>query len=603
MKNDLLIIQSEYVVMRDGIRLAVTTWLPENAEKFIAKCPAVIITTRYWRARAFQKDGPQLQGSYPFARYLSQNNYILVIADARGSGASFGSREAEISSAEVEDIGELIAWVSRQSWSDGRVATTGTSYTANTALYSLVCAPAALEACVCRAPDFDVYRHLLAPGGIVNHWFIKVWGESTAAMDSNDISLLFSGGYWPSPEDGIENLLGVRPVDTDSNRYQAEDSMLAAALRNHRSNFNLSGSEESLNFVDSRPFGTYRNLFDPSYKRKIESRNTPIIIRCGWHDAGTQLGALSMFTSFNCSIRVILGPWSHGGEFRVDPFEVSSDKNPEEISEKQLYCMTIDSLNSVIRAKSNDSRPLNTAYRKEEFSCVDYYTLGENRWKSTAQWPLPQTKIQRLYLAADHKLDRQRPVSERGCDRYRVDQTASTGLDNRWHAQTAIKPILFFDRREEDKKLLVYDTPPLDSDIEITGHPVVYLYVRSTATDGQFFVYLETIDLDGRISLITEGQLRGIHHKISTDSPPYNMFGPYHSLKQKDAQPLIPGKLTEISFDLFPISVLLKKGQRIRLAIAGADRDTFAPIADCESPELTIERNYSYGSCLDLPII
>jgi putative CocE/NonD family hydrolase len=234
---------------------------------------------------------------------------------------------------------------------------------------------------------------------------------------------------------------------------------------------------------------------------------------------------------------------------------------------------------------------------------IEYYTLGENRWKTAREWPLPQTKTQCLYLAADHQLRISMPTLKEGSDRYQVDPTAATGLNNRWHAQTAGKPILFPDRAENDKKLMVYDTSSLENDTEITGHPVVHLYIRSNATDGQFFVYLETVDPDGRVRMLTEGQLRGLHRKVSDDTPPYKMFGPYHSLKEKDALPLIPGEVAEIAFDLFPISVLLKKGQRIRLAIAGADADVFAPILGCESPALTVERNSVYASCIELPII
>ena len=164
-------------------------------------------------------------------------------------------------------------------------------------------------------------------------------------------------------------------------------------------------------------------------------------------------------------------------------------------------------------------------------------------------------------------------------------------------------PIFFPDRREEDKKLLVYDTPPLEKETEITGHPIVHLSVRLNTTDGQFFVYLETIDPDGRVRMLTEGQLRGLHRKVSGDTSPYKMFGPYHSLKEKDAMPLVPGEVAEITFDLFPISVLLKKGQRIRLAIAGADADVFELISGCESPEITVERNRLYASYIDLPTI
>ena len=577
--------------MPDGVRLAVSAWLGKDNS---IKCPAVVMTTRYWRATAFKDDKPEFQAFYPSASYFFAQGYILVVADARGSGASFGCREAEISLAEVEDIGDLINWVARQDWCDGRVATTGTSYSAGTALYSLVTAPTVLKLAVCRAPDFDAYRHLLAPGGIVNHWFVDAWGDTTAAQDNNDVTALFKGGYWPIPESGAANLLGVRPVDSD-----VDGVLLASALAEHKGNFNLSGKEGLLAFFDDKAFGSYCYLFDTSYQTRIEKSNIPMVIRCGWHDAGTALGALSMFASFNCPTRVILGPWNHGGEYRADPFQAGAGNSADAIPWYEVRALIVKSLDVVFKQDQLvDDKDIG-----ETFSIVEYYTLGENCWKTTKQWPLPQTQMQRFYLAVNGQLSKQPPISDQGCDQYQVDPTAGTGFNNRWHAQTAAKPILFPDRREADEKLLVYDTPPLENDMEITGHPIVYLWVRSTATDGQFFVYLETVDPDGRVRMLTEGQLRGLHRKVSDEIPPYKMFGPYHSLKEKDAQPLIPGEVAEIAFDLFPISVLLKKGQRIRMAIAGADKDVFAPIKDCESPQITLERNKQFSSFIDLPVV
>ena len=267
------------------------------------------------------------------------------------------------------------------------------------------------------------------------------------------------------------------------------------------------------------------------------------------------------------------------------------------ITPETVFGLTVESLDAMFKQNT-----LFDEDTEEQFSLVEYYTLGENRWKTTQKWPPPHTKNQRLFLSEDHQLSRVMPASKEGSDLYHVDPTAGTGLNNRWHTQMG-NSIFFPDRQEDDKKLLIYDTPPLESDTEITGHPVVHLYIRSNATDSQFFVYLETVDPNGRVRMLTEGQLRGLHRKVSDDTPPYKMFGPYHSLKEKDALPLVPGEIAEIAFDLFPISVLLKKGQRIRLAIAGADADVFAPIIGCESPEITVERNSVYASCIDLPII
>jgi hypothetical protein len=50
------------------------------------------------------------------------------VADARGTGASFGTRTGELSEREIKDYGELIDWIAAQPWSNGRVGVYGTSY-------------------------------------------------------------------------------------------------------------------------------------------------------------------------------------------------------------------------------------------------------------------------------------------------------------------------------------------------------------------------------------------------------------------------------------------------------------------------------------------
>lgn len=610
--------RSEYVLMRDGVRLAVSAWLGEAGTNSRTKSPAILITTRYWRAMAFKEDNPEYQDHYPLAAFLWAKNYVLVVADARGTGASFGVREAETSATEVDDIGEVIDWAAQQDWCDGRVATVGTSYMANTTLLSLATGSPALKIGVCRAPDFDCFRHILAPGGIINSWFVADWGAATAAQDKNDIDALLAGGYWPMPSSGADNALGVRPVDQD-----VDGTSLRAAVNEHKENFNVLFLEDKLSFIDTpiidqgrhednglptaiSSFGSLASggryfCANPYfYKQRIEQSNVPVVIRCGWHDAATALGALSLFTTFNSPVKVIIGPWNHTGDFLADPFQHGDGNNPEAIPMEDVFELITNSLDSNLK---KDKRALGGECEGNPFGVVEYYTLGEKRWKVTNKWPLPTTQMKRFYLSADHQLSLEPTLEEYGSDIYQVNLNTGTGLNDRWHASAKSYPIFFPDRQEEDKKLLVYDSAPLDKDVEITGHPVVHLFVRSTATDGQFFAYMETIDPDGRVRLLTEGELRALHRKVSGHKPPFKMFGPYHSLLEEDAEPLTPGEVAEITFDLLPISVLLKKGQRIRLAIAGANKDVFAPIPGCESPEIMVERNSSYASFIDLPFV
>ena len=587
-----LICHSDYVQMPDQVNLAVSVWLPVAKEKPLTSLPAILTTTRYWRSMACADDKPEFQFYHPHAVYFHSQDYRFVVADARGTGASFGSRTGEITAEEVDDIAELIAWVAAQPWCDGRVATNGTSYTANTTLHSLASGQKALKLGVCRAPDFDLYRHLMAPGGIVNHWFIDNWGAGTAAQDANDYQSPVIGGYWDENAGGRDNVRGVRPVDSDPT-----GDILRAAVADHAANVNVRDRLAGLTYADADSAKVGSNAY--FYQQAIEQHQVPLVIRCGWHDAATALGALSLFCTFNTPVRVILGPWSHTGGFRIDPFRPGDGKTNDAIPLKDEFNLIADSLAGVFE-NGNGSQD-DQAYNQNR-RAVEYYTLGENRWKTTTTWPLPQTKMQRLYLSGGQQLSDSAPINEEGSDFYRVDPTASSGVNNRWGCQMKL-PVFFDDRAGQDKKRLVYDSAPLRQDTEITGHPLVKLFVRSSATDGQFFAYLETIDQDGRVRWLTDGQLRALHRKVSKETPPFKMFGPYHSFKETDAMPLVPGEVTEISFDLLPISVQLKKGQRIRLAIAGADSDIFAPIPGCENPELTLERNAVYGSFIDLPIV
>ena len=158
--------------------------------------------------------------------------------------------------------------------------------------------------------------------------------------------------------------------------------------------------------------------------------------------------------------------------------------------------------------------------------------------------------------------------------------------------------MIYDERSAMDRRLLTYTTTPLDRDIEVTGQGVVTLRVASTATDGNFFVYLEDVAPDGKVTYVTEGLLRALHRKLSTDAAPYRTTYPYRSYHRKDGAPLVPGETATLTFQLLPTSILFKTGHRIRIAIAGADKDTFMRLPAQGDVTITVERG---GSFIDLP--
>ena len=78
---------------------------------------------------------------------------------------------------------------------------------------------------------------------------------------------------------------------------------------------------------------------------------------------------------------------------------------------------------------------------------------------------------------------------------------------------------------------------------------------------------------------------------------------PHHTFAKKDAMPLESGQVAELKFALQPISVLVKKGHRLRVAIAGHDKETFIRIPAEGAPTIAVQRNKRGLSSIELPVI
>lgn len=231
-----------------------------------------------------------------------------------------------------------------------------------------------------------------------------------------------------------------------------------------------------------------------------------------------------------------------------------------------------------------------------------YYTLGEEAWKATDVFPLPAAEVQTWYFQPDHGLSPAPPTVDRGTHDYVVGFDATTGRFNRWHTQMA-RPLVYADRAAEDRRLLTYTSAPLTEDLEITGYPVVSLHLASSEDDGAFFVYLEDVDEYGMVRYITEGQLRGIHRRPAVEPAPYWTGMPHRTFRRADASPMPRGEIVELTFGLQPTSVLIRRGHAIRVALAGADKDTFARIPAQGGPVWQVSHGMQVPSCIRLPVV
>ncbi len=203
--------------MRDGVRLAADIYLPQGLEP-ATRLPAILEQTRYHRSIEPRPEFLETLGkpSKKFVEFVTRG-YAYVVVDVRGSGASFGSRRMEFLPDEVRDGKEVVDWIIKQTWSDGKVGATGVSYVGTTAELLLVNTHPAVRVIAPQFALFDAYADVAFPGSVHLTWFIDVWGQAVSNMDRS----LFT-------EQARQRVIGVRPVDEDADRR-----LLAEAISAH----------------------------------------------------------------------------------------------------------------------------------------------------------------------------------------------------------------------------------------------------------------------------------------------------------------------------------------------------------------------------------
>jgi uncharacterized protein len=585
-----------YVPMSDGVKIAADIWVPENM-KSGEKLPVITEMTRYWRAPAMGWAARGLYGlglagdDLPLdAKHFNKKRFIYMYIDARGTGASGGNRPSEWSPKEISDYGEIIRWAARQSWSNGRIGANGVSYSGNTAELVASLGEPALKAVAPGYDDFDPLLLNSMPGGAYNTGFTTLWSNAVKALDANDVCAAMEVS-------GIVCWLtktmapGVKLIDSDKS-----GAIFSEILKTRKSTppievlkgtiyrDEIGGNAQGLRAEDISPYS-------PARKALLEKYKIPMLIFAGWIDSGSGEGALRRFATFNSPQEVYLGMFAHGGSFDTDP--LAPPDGPLGMSEEKQRDILTAFFEKYLR-----SEPLNPMTEK----VLHYFTAGERSWKTTRTWPISGTTSTPFYFDKDQKMSPVQPVSD-GSDKYVVNFDAYIGKNTRYHTQNGGIDVLYPDRKIHDRNLLVYDGPALENPITITGTPIVSVNMSSTHSDGLIIAYLEAVSPNGDVKYITEGVLRFVHHKETTEKTPYQEFGVTRSFMKKDGAPLTPGQITNIRIPMYATSIKIPKGYKIRIAIAGAAKDLFNRYPEKENPTWIVSRSKALPSSVTLPIV
>jgi putative CocE/NonD family hydrolase len=480
---------------------------------------------------------------------------------------------------------EIVDWIISQPWSDGNVGGYGISYVGTTAELLATTNHPAVKAVIPMFNHPDGYTDIAFPGGVLNERFIREWGHFDNVLDRNEIPAEF--GFL-----GRLFVKGVKPVDNDHDRR-----MLTEAVKDHYANGNVYEMALELScrdHYDQKSGICVDDITIAKHKEQLKRSQTVIFGWGSWMDGGTADAVIRRFLTYDQAYKAVIGAWEHGGRYHASPYQAPNLPANPKVPEQWLEMLHF--FDEHLKGSPDGESPERTLYS---------FTRGEEKWKTTGVWPVEDTINTRWYLAEDNTLSQDKPITDSGDDNYIVDFEASTGDKNRWFSMNGVydQTVEYPERSKQDKHILSYTSETLTEDTEITGYPVVTLFVTSTETDGALYVYLEDVRQDGHISYITDGQLRLIHRKISNENPTYNLQIPYHTFKSADILPLVPGEVVEVSFGLLPTSVLIKKGHRIRISIAGHDEGTFERIPETGIPEITVYRNRIFPSNIVLPVI
>ena len=575
---------SQYVTVKDGTRLAADIFRPSLDGKPAGERLPVILTFTPYRRAAAQPDGRLVTmiAQNPWLETMLRHGYAVGAVDLRGHGASFGVSRGNFTSIEAEDARDVIEWFGTQPWSTGKVGLVGISYQGMIQFLAASQAPPHLLAIMPDMAMFDLYSFTY-PGGVFQDDFIVEW--------SNIVKLL-------------DTAQPAAPVDNDPG-----GKLLAAALTEHKQN------DYPADYTTPSPF---RNSLIPGTQVRPFVDWGPQVYLKGMQEAGSRVAVYLVAGWFDMWPRdmliwlnnlvnprkIIIAPWSHSHDFAK-----GWEKTVEPLAG---FVPRFDYAAEMLRWFDYWLKGVDNGIMGEDPVC--YFTLGRptgEAWTFARQWPLPEAKASRFYLQAgpsetaksanDGRLSGNPPAADSGRDEYTVDYTTTTGGSTRWNNGRG-GDFGYPDMSGNDAKGLTYTTAPLKTDLTVTGHPVVHLWVTAAADDADFFAYLEEIDERGYSHYLTEGVLRASHRRLS--AAPFNSIGlPYHRSYEEDIAPLPKGQPAELVFDLLPTSNVFDAGHRIRLTITGADQTAFKTPETSPAQVVSVYRNARFASFVELPLM
>jgi putative CocE/NonD family hydrolase len=543
---------------RDGVTLVADIYRPEAEGRY----PTLLQRTPYDR-----------RGGVAEARALAGAGYVVIRQDVRGRYDSEG--EFYPFRHEADDGYDAVEWAAALPYSNGQVGMWGGSYVGATQMLAATARPPHLVAIFPYVTASEYYEGWTYQHGALMQWFATSWSSGLA------IDTLRRKG-----QEGVQKRLRDWERLSPLSAYPLLEPPAPAELAPY-----------------FRDWIRHETSDDYWAKVKVSDHYPEMTVKAlhggGWHDLFLR-GSIENYLGMKAKAatpeardgqRLLLGPWAHA---------VTSPEG--KIGDVTFGHDAVLDMTKTIRSWM-DYALKGVANEYATRPAVRVFVMGENAWRDETEFPPARARATRYYLqpgagrAAGVLAEKPpgRAVVSQSYD-YDPEDPAPT-LGGRLCCGDLLPPGPADQRPLESRPdVLVFSTPPLARDVEVTGWLTLELFAATSAVDTDFTAVLADVDETGYARFLTDGIVRGRYRESTTA-----------------AARLEPGRVYKYAIDLWATSNLFEAGHRIRLYVSSSNfprfdrnRNTGEPIFDATrllKARQTVYHDRDRPSALVLPVV
>lgn len=554
------------VAMRDGVKLMADVFTPDGPGPY----PVVLTRTPY------DKTGAQLDGIIG-----AERGFIMVDMDVRGRYRSPGTWYPF--KYEIEDGYDTVEWAAKLPKSNGKVGMYGGSYVGATQWLAALDSPPHLVAIMPALTPDDYFEDWGYQHGAFQQWFVQSWVSQTAGEELSRLADLgFSpGGYVAKTRDPKTGRF-VEPGRVSLTNPM--DYAMVLPLTNYTSLTAPPIAGEAGNavlqpwYLDWLKHPTNDAYWQQWAAAKDFSRiKAQVFIVTGWYDL-FEGGALDSYAGVKAhggtdaarNPHLLIAPGGHSGDERVgvvDFGQAAAVDTPRPGSHGGSEPVTFDAMldwyNQILR-----DPPVTNNATTATWKNVRYFEMGTNQWKMADSWPPPEAKTVAYYLHSAGKANTASGNGGLSTDQTSADAKAAS--DSFVYDPSNPKPTLggamccdghdtpngIQDQRPAEQRpdVLVFSTPVLKQNVNVTGPVSMTLYVSSSAPDTDFTAVLVDVAPDGTAHNIANGIVRMRYRDTTTK-----------------ATFMTPGQTYKVNLDMWATSNVFLAGHRLRVDVSSSD--------------------------------